>query len=55
MCGGSGTGGICSPVSPGKGFYTKGKCGNPESGVESEECLCWNADFLPVPYEPLAA
>ena len=41
MCGGWAFGGICSPVSPGRGYFNMGTCGDPESGVGSKECLCW--------------
>ena len=41
MCGGWGTVGICSPVSPGETYYINGICGDPESGLETEDCLCW--------------
>ena len=56
MCGLFGLNGICSAVSPGKGYVNTGICGYPESWVESEECQCWvNLWAEPYPGEPLDA
>ena len=54
MCGGWASNGICSPVSPGRGYYdTVGTCGDPETGVGSEECLCWVSSWTePYTFEP---
>ena len=40
--------GICSPNYPGPLYTNIGPCGVPESGIESEDCLCYVRNGLSV-------
>ena len=37
--------GICSPVSPGRGYVNDGPCFDP-NGFANEACLCWRSSWM---------